>query len=217
MPAPASEVEICNLALSYLGQRASIASIANPESQDEINFSQHYDLTRQCLLRSYAWSFAQTETILASTGGATQDYLNQFLLPSDCLRLLSLGSSLFRIRDYKLEGRTILVSSIFTQPSISSLKIKYVTDMKDVQFFDPLFIQLLGLELANRLSYLYQRSTDDQKRINDLLKQETSKAVGTSHQESRPRRIDISRQVQSRWVPTEFLVSPNQVYWVDCP
>lgn len=217
MPAPQSPPDICNLALDYLGQDSTIASITNPRNKDEIIFSHHYDLTRQCLLRSHAFSFAWTEATLAQTRGQTQDYKEGFLLPSDCLRLMRLGSQLFPINDYRLEDRTILVSGLFTAPTISSLIIQYIRDEERVNLMDPLFIQLLALELANRLSYKYNRSAEQQAEINKLLCQETDKCVGTRWQESKPRRIDLSREIQARYIQTELIIAPNEIYWINVP
>jgi hypothetical protein len=217
MPAPQSPVDICNLALDYLGQDSVIASITIPKSREEIIFSHHYDLTRQCLLRAHAFSFAWAETTLAKTRGQTQDYKEGFLLPADCLRLMRIGSQIFPINDYRLEDRTILVSGLFTAPSISSLCIQYIRDEERVVLMDPLFIQLLALELANRLSYKFNRSAEQQQEINKLLVQETGKCVGTRWQESKPRRIDLSREIQARYIQTEFIIAPNEIYWLNVP
>jgi hypothetical protein len=217
MPAPQSPVDICNLALDYLGQDSTIASITTPHTPEEIIFSHHYDLTRQCLLRSHAFSFAWTEATLAQTQGQTQDYKEGFLLPADSLRLMRIGSQLFPINDYRIEGRTILVSGLFTAPTISSLIIQYIRDEESVVLFDPLFIQLLALELANRLAYKFNRSVEQQNEVNKLLVQETAKCVGTRWQESKPRRIDLSRSIQARYIQTEFIIAPNEIYWLNVP
>lgn len=217
MPAPQSPVDICNLALDYLGQDSVISSITAPKSKEEIIFSHHYDLTRQCLLRSHAFSFAWTEATLAQTRGRTQDYKEGFLLPSDCLRLMRIGSQIFPINDYRIEDRTILVSGLFTAPTLSSLIIQYIKDEERVEVMEPLFIQLLALELANRLSYKFNRSVEQQNEINKLLVQETAKCVGTRWQESKPRRIDLSREIQSRYIQTEFIIAPNEIYWLNVP
>jgi hypothetical protein len=217
MPAPQSPVDICNLALDYLGQDSVIASITLPESREEIIMSHHYDLTRQCLLRAHAFSFAWTEATLAKTRGQTQDYKEGFLLPADSLRLMRIGSSIFPINDYRIEDRTILVSGLFTAPSISSLIIQYIRDEERVELMEPLFIQLLALELANRLSYKFNRSVEQQQEINKLLVQETAKCVGTRWQESKPRRVDLSRAIQARYIQTEFIIAPNEIYWLNVP
>lgn len=217
MPAPQSPVDICNLALDYLGQDSTIASITAPKSKEEIIFSHHYDLTRQCLLRAHAFSFAWAEATLAQTRGGTQDYKEGFLLPSDCLRLMRIGSQLFPINDYRIEDRTILVSGLFTAPTVSSLSIQYIRDEARVELMEPLFIQLLALELANRLAYKFNRSADEQGLINKMLVQETAKCVGTRWQESKPRRIDLSRAIQARYIQTEFIISPNEIYWINVP
>jgi len=217
VPAPSSKADICNLALDYLGQDSTIASIDNPQNRNEIIFSHHYDLVRQTLLRSYAFSFAWTEATLAQTEGQTQDYKEGFLLPSDCLRLMRLGSQIFPIKDFRIEGRTVLVSGLFTSPTLSSLIIQYIRDEDNVALFDPLFIQLLALELANRLSYKYNRDAAAVELINKLLAQETQKAVGTRWQESKPVRIDLSRSIQARYIQTEFIIAPNEIYWINVP
>lgn len=217
MAAPSSKVDICNLALDYLGQASTIANIDNPQNTQEIIFSHWYDLTRQSLLREYAFSFAWTEATLAQTTGQTQDYKAGFLMPSDCLRLMRIGSQLFPINDYRIEGRTILCAGLFTAPTISSLIIQYIRDEQDVSLMDPLFINLLALELANKLAFKFTLSESVLQVINNMLKQETQKAVGTRWQESKPIRKDLSRAIQARYIQTEFIIAPNEIYWINVP
>ena len=55
----ASEVDICNLALSHLGDTATIASLDPPEGSAQAEHcARFYPIARDSLLEMHAWGFA---------------------------------------------------------------------------------------------------------------------------------------------------------------
>ena len=55
----ASDVEICNLALSHLGDTATVASIDPPEGSAQAEHcARFYPIARDALLEKHDWSWA---------------------------------------------------------------------------------------------------------------------------------------------------------------
>lgn len=218
MPSPTSPVEVCNIALDYLGERADITSIEVPENRNEVILARHYDLTRQNLLREYIWNFARTETTLARTGDGGLDYADKFLLPSDCLRVISIGTRDYQIKDFNILGREIYINGrgIGSQSSSNALQIRYVKDEKDVTKFDSLFTKILALQLACNVSYKFSGKKTQTELVNQLLKQELPKATSVNSQEKKPKRIDHSRAIQARtyFSNEQTIMSPDTLYWI---
>jgi hypothetical protein len=218
MPAPTAPVDICNIALDYFGERADITSIETPENSNEVILARHYDLTRQNLLREYIWNFSRAETTLARTGDGGLDYSDRFLMPSDCLRIISIGSVACQIRDYNILDREIYINPIFMQttPTTNALQLRYVKDVTDVSKFDSLFTKLLGLQLAANISYKFSGKKTQSEMIMALLKAELPKAVSVNSQEKKPKRRDHSRAIEARSYPySDFTATdPYDTFWI---
>lgn len=92
-----SEVTICNLALSHLGDIANVMSIAPPDSSVEAQLcANFYYIARNSLLEMASWGFATRRVTLAQvavnpTFDSNGDGPWQFAyaLPSDCLTALT--------------------------------------------------------------------------------------------------------------------------------
>lgn len=90
----ADAVSICNLALSFLGDTGTVASIDPAEKSAQARLCAiYYPVAKQAMLEMHDWSFAVTERKLdpleeESTWKAVA------LLPSDCIHLI-------RVRDAK--------------------------------------------------------------------------------------------------------------------
>ncbi len=82
----ASQVGICNLALSHLGTKATIAAM--DEASDEARVcSTHFDDVRDTLLREFDWNFARrVETLALRSETAPTGYDYCYSVPNKCLR-----------------------------------------------------------------------------------------------------------------------------------
>lgn len=82
----ATEVQIANLALGWLGQNL-INALTDNQNEAKI-MNANYPLSRDKVLAEHAWTFALRREVLAPLAGApafgTQ---NRFLIPSDVLRV----------------------------------------------------------------------------------------------------------------------------------
>ena len=88
-----SVVDICNMALSEVGNRAQMITSLT-ESSDEANqCNLWYDTLRRRLLRTAPWGFCRYQTVLAQIGDLIPDqtspfpWLWKYAHPSDCIKM----------------------------------------------------------------------------------------------------------------------------------
>lgn len=87
----ASDVEICNLALAYIGDSATVASIDPPEgSAQSEHCARFYPIAKRLLLDSHAWSFLTKRVALAELTNDTTQWQYCYAFPSDCLDVLAI-------------------------------------------------------------------------------------------------------------------------------
>lgn len=131
-------IDICNTALQRVGA-SSILSMSD-NSAEARACSLAYDSNRRDELRKNDWNFAIARAILTPDFTAPAfDFLYQFTLPPDCLRVLRSPTPAL---DWVIEGRKILTNSG------TILRIRYVADIEDVSQFDSSFYSVLSASLA---------------------------------------------------------------------
>ena len=101
----ASAVDICNVALSYLGDRATVTSIDPPEGSPQADHcARFYPLALGQILRTGSWSFATVRKKLPQVSDAPPGAIFAYAYPSDCIEILSVhGEGGEQIRDYSVE------------------------------------------------------------------------------------------------------------------
>lgn len=89
----ATVVDICNLALSHLGDKATVASIEPPEGSPQASHcSRFYPVARDFMLEAHDWGFNTARAMLADQSVATAPpapWAYTYALPANCLRLLA--------------------------------------------------------------------------------------------------------------------------------
>ncbi|QII84260.1 hypothetical protein G3T20_05810 [Bordetella hinzii] len=166
----ASEVDICNLALSHLGDEATVASIDPPEGSPQAGYcARFYPAARDALLEMHAWGFAMRRVQLALLPSHWSAWQFAYARPSDTLKLLAvlppdapddydlaplgaLGglSSLRGPQPYSAEvdagGRSVIYTD---QPDAV---LRYTALVRDTTKFSPLFVMALSWHLASLLA-----------------------------------------------------------------
>lgn len=138
----ASEVEICNLALSRLGDSATVSSINPPEGSAQAEYcATFYPAARDELLEMHAWGFATVRTKPARLEGAWD-----YVLPGNCLRVLNVSGYGDWTMGLSEEGRRIL----HAEHEIS--EISYIARVTDTTLFSPLFTAALSWHLSSMLA-----------------------------------------------------------------
>lgn len=83
----ASAVDICNVALSHLGNARRVAAIDPPDGSAEADLcSTFYPIARDELLESGDWAFARTRVALAEdASNPSETWSYAYAKPSDCI------------------------------------------------------------------------------------------------------------------------------------
>jgi len=143
-----SETKICNAALSKIGSQR-LNDLDEDTTPQAIQCRTHYEMTRDFLMRSHWWRFASARADLSvsadTPSGDEWDY--QFPLPNDFLAMKSVYENRFsneNLRSYALEGKMLLTNE-------DEMSIRYIKKVTDVTEFDPLFVEVLVLQLALKL------------------------------------------------------------------
>lgn len=172
-----SEVDICNLALSHLGDEATVASIDPPEGSAQADHcARWYPIARDQVLESYSWLFAMRRINLAQVGNPWTQWRYAYAQPDDCLKVFailpqdstndySVGSALplrnafgFTVgqaqgyvpQDFTTETDENGNKVIYT--NVPQAIARYVARVEDPTKFSPIFVQALSRLLASYLA-----------------------------------------------------------------
>jgi hypothetical protein len=86
----ASIVEICNMALSHLGDSATVASIDPPEGSAQAEHcSRFYPLALATLLEMHPWAFATRRAALAQVANPSTTWAYAYAQPNNVVNLIS--------------------------------------------------------------------------------------------------------------------------------
>jgi hypothetical protein len=166
----ATEVDICNLALGYLGDKATVASINPPEgSAQAAHCSRFYPICRDSLLESHPWSFATRRRTLALLGDGFPEWDFMYMQPSDAINLIAVlppdstddysenfrnlpagVGSTYQPQDFSTEVLEDGTNVILTDQEDATLR--YTVAQFDTAKFSPLFVEALAWKLASVLA-----------------------------------------------------------------
>lgn len=162
----ASDVEIANIALSFIGSGTHIASFTEQSTEADA-CDQFYDLSLKEMLREYPWPFAKKRAALGLVDEDPEDYdewAYSYRYPSDCLFARRIDSGVAvdkpgtRI-DFDIaqdeEGLLIL-----TNEEDAILEYSYYAD--DASRFPPDFVMALAYRIA---CYIAPRIIKDPTRM----------------------------------------------------
>ena len=130
-----SEVEICNMALGMLGANQIMVK------EDSQPCNVHYDTIRDAILEDVDWTFAMKRVVLKSPSTTTPAYgfTRQFLLPTDCIRVVDVNGS---NDGWLKEARFILTND-------ETIELSYVSRVIDVRLYPSSFVNAFAARLAS--------------------------------------------------------------------
>lgn len=151
----ASVVDIANLALSRLGEDATISSIDPPEGSAEAEHAaMFYPQARDALLEMHEWRFSIKRVLLALTTSDTFEWSYAYAIPSNMLRALAVLPETASAEDAGENFDQQLDASdaqiILTNCETASLK--YTARVTDTARFSPLFVEALSWLLASYMA-----------------------------------------------------------------
>jgi len=156
----ASEVDICNLALSHIGASATISSLSE-QSEEAFHCNLLYADTRDALLRAHPWGFATRHIALTDLGDAPGNWSYRYAYPNDCLyarEILQMDSSGDPIKFEVTLGDAFNSRAILTDQEEATLVYTY--KVTNTLVFDPLFVSALSWKIAADICMPLTRDQD---------------------------------------------------------
>jgi len=150
-------VEICNLALAHLRSGTTISNIDDQTDDLARVCRQFYTISRQEILRCFAWPFAkrfQPLVLIDRVQDGSREWEYQYVYPTNSLRLIKISSTLrddtrgSRVR-YQIEtdgSRQV----IFTQ--MKDAVVYFIEDLEDTTQFPPDVFMALSYLIAARIA-----------------------------------------------------------------
>lgn len=156
----ASVVSICNLALSHLGDRATLSSIDPPEgSAQGDHCAQFWPIARDEALAAYDWRFASHVTSTAQLDDSIQtnpSWLYAYQLPADFIAAREVvyeeGSLFLEPGIPDFEGGTIDDGSMVLFTQLTDLSIRYTRRVVDPNRYTSGFVTAVSYLLASYLA-----------------------------------------------------------------
>ena len=185
----ASEVDICNIALSNLGER-SINDRAD-ENQRARACDNQFDDVRDLVLRSHIWNCAlKREGPLPSSATAPSwGYDYAYPKPAEMLRLIAVKEN---EHAFKIEGDNIVTDS-------STLNILYIERVTDTSKYDSLLVQAIALRLATEIGQDLTGKTELKENLMRKYREVLSEARSADAAEGTPQKIESDLWLESRY------------------
>ena len=182
----ASPVEICNIALSNLGDQL-ITSLTEANARARA-CNLRFNDTRDAVLRSHPWNCAMSRATLAVSGTPDWGYSNSFALPTDCLRVLDVEDP---DTEWKIEGRNIVSDG-------STIKIRYIAQVTDTTLFDSTLVQAIALKLAWEIAETLTGNIDLKREMWQKYQFAISEARSNDAMEGTPEKIEADEWLLAR-------------------
>lgn len=153
----ASAVDICNLALGFLGDSATLSSLTPPEGSAQADHcASFYPVARDSLLSMVPWSFAQKQVALAELVNDREDWAYCYAMPANCLRLHSITTpaladrNLERMPEFVVMQNTSGADAIYC--NLPNALANFTFRVTDPGRFSSLFVTTLSWHLAGMLA-----------------------------------------------------------------
>jgi len=191
----ASEVDICNLALSHIGASATISSLTE-QSEEAFHCNLLYADARDALLRAYPWGFATRHLALSDVGDPPGNWSYRYSYPNDCLfarEILQTTSGGDPI-DFEIAlGDAYNARVILTDQESATLIYTY--KVTNTLVFDSLFIVALAWRLASEIAMPLTRDEKRMKTAHLMYQTTISEAQTFNANESQ-----IDRNQEAVWI-----------------
>ena len=156
------EVDICNLALSYIGDKATVTSINPSDGSHQADLcARYYPLARDMLLERHRWDFTIRQvslTALSASGRTEWDYA--YRLPSNFAGVIAVipkdstddqtteGS--IAPKPFAIEANSDLDRILYCD--ISDAVLRYQAKITDSTKFSQMFVHAVSWQLASMLA-----------------------------------------------------------------
>lgn len=162
----ASEVAICNMALSLIGADGVVASISPPDGSAEAGHCKRfYPIARREVLEMADWSCAITRVALAEITNTSDTWAYAYQLPSDCikpLRVLPAGEAnpqmLFLLDRVELlqgdehESASFTIEGQALRTHVAEATLVYKREITDTSTYSQRMTSAIAMTLAGYLA-----------------------------------------------------------------
>ncbi len=193
-----SVVDICNLALTQLGQE-DITSLTD-DTKEARACNSNYPSARDVVLRAHRWNCASKRATLSELSDApTWGFTKAFQIPSDFIRFASLDDLDFI---YRIEGgddgRVIVTDE-------STVNLLYIYRLELVPHMDELLKECIAARLAAEIAYKLTRDQSIRRDQYQIYKDKLSEAMFTDSLEAPVDQLTDNTFIDAR-------LDPNDVY-----
>lgn len=207
----ASIVDICNMALSHLGDEAQVISITPPDGTVQAaHCARYYPIARDAVLQAYPWTFATRRATLAEIVNPTpDDWAYAYALPAGCLRPLgaltpgtpavNLGAGETDTGSFPYVLETGSNGGLVLYTNTQTAVLRYIALVTDTTKFPPLVVLAIARLLASYLAGPILKGDTGMKVAQGMLKifeVEFAQAAGA---DARIGRRDLS-QYRPAWI-----------------
>lgn len=149
-----SAVDICNMALSRLGDEANVSSIDPADDSVQAHYcSTFYPLALTTALDQHDWGFATRRKALSLRGNeAEAEWGYCFGVPSDYLHLVKLTADGLGSRAIAYSIEVASDNNLVLYSNLESLSLVYVSSAVSSAHFPPTFVHYLSALLAHYLA-----------------------------------------------------------------
>ena len=185
-----SKVDLCNMAISRLGNFGTISNIDTPESAAEITCALWYDISRETFLKMTMPNFSLARKTLALVVETPPfPFAFSYKYPSDCLKVQGRGAIEDTTNDFTVEGDRIYTDVVWED----GFPLRYIKDIKDVTSMSPEFKVGFSWFLAGEIALDITQDVSKAKMIEAAMPQKMATLSGLNAQENKPIRISRSR------------------------
>ena len=218
----ASEIDICNLALAHLGDKATVSSISPPEgSAQATHCARFYPIARDVTLEAHEWGFATVRGNLALlTDTPPPGWLYAYAMPNDCRNIVDLidpnvpcfnplperglhwQDDVFNPEPvpYELESRGVDGTGVI-YTNLAGAQIRYVRGITDTTKFSAQFVDAVAWLLAAYLA-------------GPIIKGDTGMAVARQMQAGYTTSLSVARANDANNRRRSVAQSQRQASWI---
>jgi len=184
----ASPSEICAKAMVLLGQNP-IIDIDDTSVPNAVKCKAAYAITRDAMLREYAWAFAVRRVMLVADPAAPAfGYAYKFQLPADCIRVIGTDQA----------GVGYEIEDGFLMADVSTMGIRYIRRVEESGLFDSLFVDCLAIRIARELAYPVLKKASAIQAMDELYRATVPSAKLADSLESRHN--EVNEVATSSWL-----------------
>lgn len=191
-----SPSDICNLAVSQLGNYPTVSSIDTPTNDIERACAVWYDLCRQFVLKLMKPNFALARFNVAQLSEVPAfGYAYFYEYPNQALEVLGVGNVQCKTNNYSIETTPSKVKAIAhdTDYSATGMPIRVVIDITNIPSWSPEAKMMLAQYVAAYTCLQITQDINKAKLLKAALPSQMSEASALNAQENVPIRISNSR------------------------